>query len=119
MGITELEIIVANPANPAQKQQIKCLVDSGATYSVVPEKILKKLGIKAHSKEKFILADGSEIERSRGDAIFFFNGKRGASPVIFGKKGDETLLGVVTLESLGFIIDPIRRQLRSLPMILA
>jgi hypothetical protein len=41
------------------------------------------------------------------------------APVIFGEKGDSTLLGIVTLEALGVILDPIRRELRPLPMILA
>ncbi len=43
----------------------------------------------------------------------------GAAPVIFGEPGDATLLGTVTLESLGLILDPIRRELRPLPMIVA
>lgn len=119
MGITELEIQIANPKDPKKRLAVKCLIDSGAVYSVIPEKVLKNLRIKSHSSEKFILADGSEIERERGDALFFFREKQGASPVVFGKKGDGVLLGAVTLESLGFIIDPIRRQIRSLPMVLA
>jgi hypothetical protein len=39
-------------------------------------------------------------------------------PVIFGEKGDSTLLGTVSLETLGFILDPIKRVLRSLPIVL-
>jgi hypothetical protein len=42
----------------------------------------------------------------------------GASPVIFGEKGDSTLLGMVSLEALGYILDPLRRELRPLPMVL-
>ena len=48
---------------------------------------------------------------------FSFN-EIGASPVIFGDKEDIYLLGVVTLESLGLILDPIRRELKPLPMLL-
>lgn len=119
MGITELEVEVANPANPKKRIKIQCLVDSGAVYSVIPGAILRKLGIKPHSKQEFILADGSKIVRERGDALFFYDGKRGASPVIFGKRKDGVLLGAVTLEALGFVLDPIRRRLRDLPMLLA
>jgi hypothetical protein len=50
--------------------------------------------------------------------IFKMNGQQGASPVIFGEKGDSMLLGTVSLEALGFILDPIRRELRPLPMVL-
>jgi len=39
--------------------------------------------------------------------------------VIFGKRGDSDLLGIVTLEALGFMLDPLRRELRPLPMMLA
>ena len=38
--------------------------------------------------------------------------------MIFGEEGDSTLLGALSLEALGFSLDPIRRELRPLPMIL-
>ncbi|MBI2268614.1 MAG: hypothetical protein HYU80_04240 [Candidatus Blackburnbacteria bacterium] len=69
MGITELELEVINPANTKKKEKVKFLVDSGAVYSVAPEVVLKRLGVRPHSKEKFILADGSEIIRERSDAL--------------------------------------------------
>jgi hypothetical protein len=47
------------------------------------------------------------------------DGRRRASPVIFGVRGDSPLLGVVTLEALGYVLDPFRRELRPLKMILA
>ncbi len=64
------------------------------------------------------MADGTQIRRQMGDAVFVLNGQRGGSPVIFGEPGDSTLLGTVSLESLGFILDPIRRELRPLPLLL-
>ena len=39
--------------------------------------------------------------------------------MIFGEEGDSVLLGAFTLQSLGFFIDPLRRKLKPLPMILA
>ena len=65
-----------------------------------------------------MLADGTEITRRIGDATFIIDENRGASPVIFGETGDSALVGVVLLEALGFALDPIRRVLRPLPMIL-
>jgi hypothetical protein len=41
-----------------------------------------------------------------------------ASPVIFGEKDDAALLGTVSLESLGLVLDPMKRVLRPLPMVL-
>ncbi|GIW40879.1 MAG: hypothetical protein KatS3mg076_1456 [Candidatus Binatia bacterium] len=39
--------------------------------------------------------------------------------MIFGEEGDATLLGTVSLEALGFVLDAIRRDLVPLPMVLA
>jgi clan AA aspartic protease len=118
MGLVHVEAIVANPTNPRKRAKITLLVDSGAIYSVVPKSVLRRLGVKAHSKKTFTLADGSRITRDVGDLLCRFDGQQGASPVIFGEKGDRTLFGTVSLEALGFMLDPIRRELRPLPLVL-
>ena len=118
MGLTHIKAKLANPANPRKTANLTFLVDSGAIYSVVPAETLRRLGIKSHSSRTFTLADGTEIKRRIGDVIFQINGERGASPVIFGEKGDSILLGTVSLEALGLILDPIKRVLKPLPMVL-
>jgi predicted aspartyl protease len=118
MGLTHVNARIANPARPSKTASVRLLVDSGAVYSVVPASILRRLGIRAHSSRTFILADGTEITRRIGDATFLLEGYRAASPVIFGQKDDSALLGTVSLESLGLILDPLKRVLRPLPMVL-
>ena len=118
MGLTFVKVKITNPANPKKSANLEFLVDSGAAYSVVPAAVLKRLGIKPTSKRTFILADGSSVERQMGNALFRLNGSEGASPVIFGQKDDSTLLGIVSLEALGLILDPLKRELRALPMVL-
>lgn len=118
MGLTHVRVQVANPGRPRKTARLTCLVDSGAVYSVIPEATLRRLGIKPHSVRTFVLADGSEVTRRVGDAIFVIDGRRGASPVMFGERGDRPLLGTVSLEALGFVLDPLKRVLRPLPMVL-
>ncbi len=119
MALTHISVRIGNPARPTRFAHVKFLVDSGAIYSVVPARTLERLGVKPHSRRTFLLADGSEMTRQMGDAVFRLDGRQGASPVIFGEKGDHALLGAVTLESLGMLLDPLRRELRPLPMVLA
>jgi len=119
MGLTVLTLDVAAPHDPARREAVDFLVDSGAVYSFVPRLVLERLGITAHDRQRFRLADGSSIERDRGDALFFHGGRRGAAPVIFAEPGDASLLGAVTLESLGLVLDAIHRDLVPLPMIVA
>jgi hypothetical protein len=47
-----------------------------------------------------------------------YAGKVGGADVIFGEPGDSQLLGALTLEALGLMLDPLRRELKPLPMIL-
>ena len=117
MSITYLKIKVKNPQHPKKQIEGRFLVDSGAIYSVMPEEILQKMGIRPTQKQEFSLANGEVIEKAVGNAFFEYKGKTGASPVVFGEEGI-FLLGAVTLESLGVILDPINRELKPLPMLM-
>jgi clan AA aspartic protease len=119
MGLTVLEIEVGNVANPEITEKVEFLVDSGAIYSVVPTPILEKLGIRPITHQEFRLADGSKTVRKKGGALFRHNERVGVADVIFGEEGDSNLLGAFTLEALGLSLDPLRRELKPLPMILA
>ena len=114
MGATELMVDVSNPRDPRRSEAVRMLVDSGASWSVVPATMLRRLRIRPLRLETFDLADGTEVERAVGSAEFGVAGRRGASMVVFGKRGDACLLGVVTLEELGLVLDPLRRRLRPL-----
>jgi aspartyl protease family protein len=118
VGLTVLDVQIANPARPEVKKSLEFLIDSGAIYSVVPAGILDDLGIKPLTTQTFRLADGSKIVRDKGVAIFKYGDQIGGADVIFGEKGDSTLLGAFTLEALGLALDPLKRELKPLPMIL-
>jgi hypothetical protein len=80
--------------------------------------VLRRLGIRPHSTRTFLLADGTEITRRMGDATFSLYDAHAASPVIFGEPDDAALLGTVSIEALGLMLDPMKRVLRPLPMVL-
>ena len=119
MGLTVLEIEVGNPATPDTRERVEFLVDSGAIYSVVPSEILTRLGLRPLVEQEFRLADGTKITRKKGIALFKYGDRIGGADVIFGEEGDSVLLGAFTLEALGLSLDPLRRELRPLPMVLA
>lgn len=119
MGLTVLEIEIGNPANPDVTEEVELLIDSGALYSVVPTPILERLGIKPLAEQEFRLANGDKVVRRKGIALFRYGERVGGADVIFGEKGDYSLLGTSTLEALGLTLDPLKRELRPLPMLLA
>lgn len=118
MGFTRLPIKVKDPARRTHETVFKFLVDSGALYSVVPAKKLTGLGIKPVFKQAFTLANGETVMYDAGNALFEYQGKEIASPVIFGEKEDIHLLGITTLEAFGYVLDPVTRELRKMPMLL-
>ena len=119
MGLTVLEVEVGNPANPETTEKIEFLIDSGAIYSVVPAPVLERLGIRPLTTQEFRLANGSKIARKKGVAVFRYVERVGGADVIFGEEGDSRLLGSFTLEALGLSLDPLRRELKPLTMLLA
>ncbi len=118
MGLT---FVNANLTGPTGKStRVKFLVDSGASYSLLPERVWKKLSLKPQRKESFILADGTELKRGISECKITLQGRQGHTPVILGEPGDDqALLGVITLEYLGLVLDPFSRELHKMQLRLA
>lgn len=113
MGVTFVPVTVRGAGK--RSARIRMLVDSGAAYSLLPRGVWKRLGLKPKRKELFEFADGRTVERDVSECRISFGKHDAHSPVILGEPGDdESLLGAVTLENLGLVLDPISRKL--LPM---
>ena len=111
MGLTHTYCSVSTSLASRRRERIRFLVDSGAEYSVIPQHKLQALRIPAYRTVEVSLADGSLHRRRAGEAVFEYGGVKASSPVIFGEEGDEALLGAVTLETLGFLLDPLKRRI--------
>ena len=116
--MTHVVIDVASVSNPDEAETVEFLLDSGATYSVVPREILDKLGIARLAEQVFRLADGRKTSRPKGAAIFKLNNRIGGADVLFGVPGDAPIVGSLALASLGLSLDPLKRELNELPMML-
>lgn len=69
-------------------------------------------------KESCFLANGEKVTREVAEAYFEFQGRGGTSKVIFGEKGDCNIVGTMTLAAVELILDPLRRELKPLPLLL-
>jgi predicted aspartyl protease len=78
-----------------------------------------KIGVMPRRTETFGLADGSRIRRKVGEVRFELQGKEGVSKVVFGRSGDSSLLGALTLETLGLTLNPLKRTLHPLKLMIA
>ena len=111
MGAFEVTVTVANAASPRRSAQVALLVDTGATLSWLPRDLLEGLGVENISRSRFILGDGSRLERDTAVALFTLDGKTMAVPVAFAEAGESSVLGATGLEILGFAVDPVEKKL--------
>jgi predicted aspartyl protease len=96
-------------------ETVETMVDTAATYTVLPRPLLEGLGVVPHARAPFVTADGREIELEIGRAWIRIDGREELSLVVFG---EAALLGAVTLEALRLAPDPIARQLAPVPALL-
>jgi clan AA aspartic protease len=109
VGITYVDGTVRNDGG---EEQVRFLVDSGAGYTLLPERVWKSLRLEPKRQMDFILADGTTIQRGISECLLELPQGSGHTPVILGEPRDEALLGVVTLEVLGLVFNPFERRLQ-------
>jgi len=120
MGITFTKAKISNPRKPRGSViEIDFLIDTGAIFSVVPSPIARKLALAKLEREEFTLADGSRRRYDVGEAFFEMNEGRGTSKVVFGPADVTPLLGALTLESLGLMVNPVTREVLPMRLFLA
>ena len=66
MGITYVDGTVRNDGG---EEQVRFLVDSGAGYTLLPERVWKSLGLEPKRQMDFILTDGTTIQRGISECL--------------------------------------------------
>jgi predicted aspartyl protease len=119
MGLTYVHARLRRPDGRGQLREERFLVDSGAIYSVLPERTWRALKLKPQRKVEFALADGTPIGRAVSECRFEIRERAATSPVVLGEGNDGALLGAVTLETLGLMLNPLTREILPMQMVLS
>ncbi len=111
MGTTYAELKLTNLFSK-QSVTIRALVDTGATFMCVTEEIAVQLGFDTSEVTRHIvtLADGRQLKVPRIAPIEIIFGNRSyiTEALVLG---DEALMGVLPLEAMDLLVDPLREQL--------
>lgn|SRR3990170_1227895 len=118
MGYTKVKVKIANPKAPERFRETELLVDTGAIYTVVDGKSLRQIGIESMDKMEFYSINNEKLVREVGVSVIEVMGRKWLTNVIFGEQADNEVLGVTTLEQLGLQIDPVKQEIRPLPLYL-
>ncbi|MBI4329222.1 MAG: retroviral-like aspartic protease family protein [Chloroflexi bacterium] len=110
MGSFRIPIQVGDPQGQ-RFETVEALVDTGATFTVVPGSLLRRLGVQPSRRAAFELGDGRMVEKEVGQTRVRLDGQQATTTVVFGDEGTEPLLGVVTLEEFLLAPDPVHQRL--------
>ena len=110
MGVFDWRLRVSSP-DGEQSLDLEAMVDTGASYTVLPSGLLERLGVEPKRKLTFELADGRRQVTDVGSALVTIDGASEVTPVVFGADGTEALLGAVTLQALALVVDSSRERL--------
>ena len=110
MGTFHITLAVGDPQGESYVP-VEALVDTGATYTMLPAFMLQNLGVVPHDRAEFELADGNVAEMDIGRTWVRIDGRSEIVPIIFGEEGTTALLGAVTLEIFRLGVDLVRQEL--------
>ncbi len=104
-------VVLASPEAPTRGIELKLLVDTGATWTWIPEAVLRGIGLAPAYTRSVKLADGRVVQRNAGLALITIGQETLPTVCLFGDDGSDPLLGAVTLEEFGLGVDPVGRRL--------
>jgi len=68
------------------EEGVRFLVDSGATYTVLPEGVWRRIGLKPLREHEFVLADGSIVKRKISECYISIPQGECHTPVVLGSR---------------------------------
>ncbi len=90
---------------------VDALVDTGSTFTSLPESLLDDLGIERENTGRFELADNRVVEYPIGETRLRLENQEGTVRVMFAPDDEIPLIGATTLEILMLGIDPVAEKL--------
>ncbi len=116
MGTFSVTIEVGDPQGQ-RYEPVEALVDTGATYTVLPLVFLRNLGVEPIELRQFEIADDRVVEYPIGETWIRLGNKQFRSLVVFGES-EHAVLGAFTLEAFGLAVDPVKKRLIRVPGLL-
>jgi len=87
------------------------LVDTGSELTWLPKDLLAEIKVAPVRRRSFSTATKQLVTRETGYAILNVEAFETVDEVVFAEPGDESLLGVRTLEGFGVVVDNIAHRL--------
>lgn len=111
MGTFAVTVTLSHPERRESQLTLDLLVDTGATWSLIPAEAARVLGMEPSETRTVRTADGRRLDLPLGEVRFTIDGRSLTTPCLIGGPDAPALLGAVTLEAFGFAPDPVQKIL--------
>lgn len=111
MGTFSIRATLSHPEHRERQITLDLLVDTGATWSLIPPEAARVLGVEPFETRPVRTADGRRLDLPLAQAWITVEGRSLITPCLIGSPGVPALLGAVTMEALGLAPDPVQRVL--------
>lgn len=93
-------------------ERLEAWVDTGASYTWIPQPILERLGYTPTGRRQFRMANGSTMERDICRVYLHIEQDTQFTLCVFGDEDIQPLLGATALEEFALGVDPVHHTLR-------
>ena len=94
------------------------LVDTGATYTLLPGEVVGHLNLLTPWRRTAMLANGDDVTYPMGHVVMRLDVEEMPTIFLAGPPGCQGLIGAVTLEEFALAADPIHQRLVPVPRVL-
>ncbi len=106
MGHVRVPIKLANPDRIQETHEVdQALIDTGATWMAVPGELAREMGLRVVGQTTLHTATGPQV-LDQSYVFIELQGKSMVTPVVISETYPGVIIGVITLEGLGFAVDP-------------
>ena len=109
MGLFHIPARLSGP--PGQTEAVELLVDSGATFVVVPQSLADRLELRPNRTYPIQTAGGRDETWLLADVRLAVDGDEVNTRCLISPAAGPALLGAVALESLLLAVDPVAKRL--------
>jgi clan AA aspartic protease len=100
------------PAKKIRRMKLKGVVDTGASRLVLPQRVVKQLGLEPTGIVNVRYADGREVVRPTVDDVQVeLLGRQSVFKASVEPHRQTALIGAFVLEDLDFLVDPLKMKL--------
>ena len=111
MSTFSVQAIIANLERPQRRLGVELLVDTGATYTLLPGEVVRHLDLATPWQRTATLASGEDVTLPMGHVSIRLNGEEMPTIFLAGPPGCQGLIGAVTLEEFALAADPVHQRL--------